>query len=885
MKRKLFTVATALMFCWTSIAQTTDLGGPISWKGKLKAHTVIPLEVMPGFDLSTIQAEDAIDDQTKAAPWRFGYKYDTDLTLTNSGAWTTLPNGNRLWRTEIVSDGAMTMNLLFENLYIPEGGRIYLFDKDETNRIGAYTSRNNREDGQLGTELVIGSHIVVEYYEPANVQGQGHFKIANVIHGYRSLNIVQDDLLKGLNSSGNCNIDARCPLGNGWDDQIRSVAMIVVNGNGICTGALINNNCNDGTPYFLTANHCLGGGTGNWAFRFNWEVASGDPTLSCASTTQTASSYNNAGSWDQSANGATILVSGTQADHALLQIDNMTVTDAQNWGCFYAGWNNDETESAITQVTGIHHPAGDIKKICQADDAAGGGIIQNNSAGAEVWYIDNWEQGVTEPGSSGSPLFDQNGRIIGQLYGGSAACSGTGTNGGFDYYGRLGVSWGLGIDAYLTASCGTSVTNDGWDPNQPTLPDDASISSIVSPTGIYCTGDFTPEVVLKNIGTNNLTSVTINYDLDGGTNNVYNWTGNLAPNATENIVLAPMTTITGPHVFNSSTSSPNGGTDSNPANDAASSNFTTTVGGQPVNLTLTTDCWGYETYWEVVDVTNTVVASGGNTTGIPPGGAQTASPGDAGAYGDETTINETLCLADGCYDFRIFDDYGDGLDGIASGCGTNGNYIITDSSGTTLVSMVDAAFGNSDTVNFCLSAPCVATFDVTTVEEDCFGDNDGSVTVNFLTGNASGATFDIGSGTQVSNTFGSLPQGGYTITVIDGDACTSYVTATLGGPSSALSATAGTISPETLGNDGSVDITAAGGSGGNTFAWTGPNGYTSTDEDPNNMPGGSYDVTITDANGCTATISGIVVLTLGKTIYFEVWGGPGELIWATFRCF
>ena len=48
--------------------------------------------------------------------------------------------------------------------------------------------------------------------------------------------------------------------------------MIVIGGNGICSGALVNNTCNDGTPYFLTANHCLGGSTGSWAFRFNWQA-------------------------------------------------------------------------------------------------------------------------------------------------------------------------------------------------------------------------------------------------------------------------------------------------------------------------------------------------------------------------------------------------------------------------------------------------------------------------------------------------------------------------------------------------------------------------------------------------------------------------------------
>lgn len=701
MKKTLLLVG-ALALSSLSFGQTVNLGGPISWRGKL-AKTTIPTEEMPGFDLAAIQAQDEINDKTKAAPWRFGYKYNTDITLENNGTWTSLPGGNRVWRVGIIAEGAMSVNLLFENLHLPEGAHLYLYDADETNRVGAYTSQNNRADGELGTELVHGDHIIVEYFEPAKVAGQGHFTIANVIHGYRSLNIVQRNLLnqlKGVNDSGNCNIDARCPLGNNWDDQIRSAAMIVVGGNGICSGALINNTCDNGIAYFLTANHCLGGSTGNWAFRFNWEVPSNDPSLSCASTTQT-----NAGSltFDQTANGATVLVSGTQADHALLQIDNMTVQNAMDWGVFYAGWNNDDTQNAITEVIGVHHPSGDVKKICRADDS-GNGIFHANNAGAATWEIDSWEEGVTEPGSSGSPLFDQNGRIIGQLYGGAAACSGTQNNGQLDYYGRLGVSWGLGIGNYLAPNgCGTSTTNDGWDPNGPSAPDDAGIISVIAPTGQYCSENFTPEVTLRNYGSNAITSVTINYDVNGGANNTFNWTGNLAPGASTDVTLSAMTTTGGNHTFNASTSSPNGSTDPDASNDAASSSFSVTVGGEAVTVEISTDCWGYETYWEIEDAQSTVVATGGNTNGIPPGGGQGAGAGDPGAYGNETTITEVVCLTPGCYDFTIYDDYGDGLAGsTVGGCNTDGDYRILDGTQTELISMLDAAFGNSETQNFCI---------------------------------------------------------------------------------------------------------------------------------------------------------------------------------------
>ena len=160
--------------------------------------------------------------------------------------------------------------------------------------------------------------------------------------------------------------------------------------------------------------------------------------------------------------------------------------------------NLDQLKSSIKKNTKLisinfpHNPTGkiisrsdqnEIIKICRENNAP----FHSNNGGAATWYITQWEQGVTEPGSSGSPLFDQNHRIIGQLYGGAAACSGTVDNNQYDYYGRMGVSWNNGIANYLsTTACGSSIlTNDGWDPNTPTLPDDAGISGIASPSGPY----------------------------------------------------------------------------------------------------------------------------------------------------------------------------------------------------------------------------------------------------------------------------------------------------------------------------------------------------------------------------------------------------------------
>jgi len=680
-----------------TFSQITDMGGPVGWKGKIAPSKATPVHTMPEFDLAAIQAEDVINDAAKDAPWRFGYSHQTDIKF-DDGVWMDLPGGNRLWRTEIESEDAMTINLLLEDVYFPEGAHFYMYDINHTNRVGAYTSRNNREDGLLGTELVHGDHIVIEYFEPAAVSGQGRFTIETVVHGYRSLDRVQGALLKGLNDSGNCNIDVECDLGIGWENEIRSVAMIVVGGSGICTGALINNTCEDGRPLFLTANHCLGGSTtGNWAFRFNWK--SPDGTESCADTSP---STNPGPPYDETANGATVLVSGGQADHALLEMTGMTVNDAQTWELYYAGWNHDDTESTanISSAMGIHHPSGDVMKICREGDAP----YHDNTGGAAVWWIDQWEEGVTEPGSSGSPLFDQNHRIIGQLYGGGAACSGTVNNGSYDFYGRLGVSWGLGINDHLAPnSCGTAPTVlDGWDPNGPTPADDASIQTVIEPNGLVCGESISPVVTLRNAGSNNLTNVDISYNIDGAGTQTLSWTGNLAQNGTEDIYLPSTTSTAGAHTYNAFTSNPNGTTDSNPANDAATSSFTIDPTGVLTNINITTDCYGYEISWELRDLSSNLVAEGGNLA-VPPGGTQNAGQGDPGAYGNEVLITEKLCLAADCYDFTIFDDWGDGLEGSnAFGCSVDGSYDITNGSGTVLASMQDVDFGNSETVNFCV---------------------------------------------------------------------------------------------------------------------------------------------------------------------------------------
>ena len=117
-----------------------------------------------------------------------------------------------------------------------------------------------------------------------------------------------------------------------------------------------------------------------------------------------------------------------------------------SWDVAFAGW--DRSDDLPEFQVGIHHPNGDIMKICRDDDPA----EKENANGTDVWLIkgvsagngNGWEIGTTESGSSGSPLFNQDGRVIGQLYAGQSFCNGTENNGDYDIYGRFAISWDNG---------------------------------------------------------------------------------------------------------------------------------------------------------------------------------------------------------------------------------------------------------------------------------------------------------------------------------------------------------------------------------------------------------------------------------------------------------
>ncbi|MBU2625870.1 MAG: thrombospondin type 3 repeat-containing protein [candidate division Zixibacteria bacterium] len=391
-------------------AQISTGGSPPSFAKSLRPD--VDSKRMPDVDVQALLAEDAIEEEM-GIPFRFGYPHAVTYGLDNSGTWETTSNGDRVWRLKIECPGAYSINLVYDHYRLPVGASLFIYSEDRSFVLGAFTYKNNKDTDVFATAPVPGNVCILEYTEPSSAAFPGELRVSSVIHAYK--NVFGKDA-DGFGGSGSCNINVNCPDGDDWRDEIRSVVMILTSGGSrICSGSLVNDVENDLTPYFLTANHCLGGES-TWIFMFNY---------------QSPNCNNINGPITQTVQGSTLLAHYSTSDFALLRL---TETPPSGYDVHYAGWSRVDVASPTT--VGIHHPSGDIKKISFNYDA----VTSTNylsSSGTSHWRIDDWELGTTEGGSSGSPLFDDNHRVVGQLHGGYASCSSITS----DWYGKFAMSW------------------------------------------------------------------------------------------------------------------------------------------------------------------------------------------------------------------------------------------------------------------------------------------------------------------------------------------------------------------------------------------------------------------------------------------------------------
>ncbi len=375
---------------------------------------------MASVDVAAYLAEDAVRESSGIpTPLRFAARNETAITPDSAGTWEALTDGSSIWRLRLTSPEARNINLHLDRFFIPQGASLWLYDSDGAMVQGPYTSADRNSEGELWTAIVPGDEIVVELHQPAGSRHSADLRIAAVNHGYRDFG----DLPGATTKQGTCNNDVICPEGDGWRDQIRSVARITIVGSFLCTGQLVNNTAEDQTPYFLTAQHCVENSSQAESVVAFWNYES--PvcgSLSGGSLAENQSGASLVSLWEWQ----------TGSDFALILLDE---EPHASFNVYYSGW--DATGEVPLSSVGIHHPNGDEKAISFDDNP----LTKDDSYGhgSHQWRVGQWEDGTTEGGSSGSCIFDATSQFcVGTLTAGAASCSNLA---GYDIYGRMDVHW------------------------------------------------------------------------------------------------------------------------------------------------------------------------------------------------------------------------------------------------------------------------------------------------------------------------------------------------------------------------------------------------------------------------------------------------------------
>jgi hypothetical protein len=386
---------------------------------------------------------DFISNSKSTLPLIAGYTVPVNINTSNAGEWFLTENEEyQIWIHSIKASQLVGIAFYFDHFDLPEGARFYVYSQEQKQVIGAFTNNSKGVSPNFSTQPVFAEELLLQLELPIRNDAFG-FDIGEI-----GLVIPNNDFKSGFGASGSCNVNVNCSEGQAWQQQKNGISRLLVKqGSSLfwCSGSLVNNTRNDGTPYLLTAKHC--GPTASeadfnqWIFYFNYEAANCENPLIEPQTNTLTGAQLRAKSPGSPSNFS---------DFMLLEL-NQEIPSL--YTPYFNGWSRENTVG--TNGVGMHHPSGDIKKISTyksmpLSSGFGTGILGPEQLYWQVfWSATDNGHGVTEGGSSGSPLFDNQGRIVGALTGGAASCADPNAP---DFYGKFSYSWesnGESIDQQL----------------------------------------------------------------------------------------------------------------------------------------------------------------------------------------------------------------------------------------------------------------------------------------------------------------------------------------------------------------------------------------------------------------------------------------------------
>lgn len=363
-----------------------------------------------------LTAEERADARAREEDGRLRVGIDKALgALVKLGSWTKFgasevaADGSVVWSARIAAPGASGLRLHLSPFDLPESAELYVYSADGQ-AYGPYTGRGPVDDGELWTNTVFGNEVRLQLRVAAEDAGATRLVIKNL--GYLGDGLPMATLAFCADNAS-CVVNADCVNVSAVTNARDAVAHMLFPSGGfyyICTGGLIaDSDSSSFVPYFLTANHCISRSTEASGLEtyFDYETT-------CNSPNCTAPYPWPSGTRNPDTLGAQIVAGSKTSDFTLLRLSSTPSTD--DGVVQFLGWTS--TPVANSNGVGLHrisHPQGSPQAYSAQTVSTSAPVCSSLPRGNFIYSRDT--QGATEGGSSGSPVLNGSGQIVGQLYG------------------------------------------------------------------------------------------------------------------------------------------------------------------------------------------------------------------------------------------------------------------------------------------------------------------------------------------------------------------------------------------------------------------------------------------------------------------------------------